>query len=177
MLSLSFAPSKLPKKGERFHGSADLQLRNDIAAQLKILSVDSLSWELTAKPWGKHGFRLDGHVKGIVAQACVVTLQPVSEAIEEIIDLRFIPTEAANAKPRKDNLEEDINYDAAPEDEPEIYAGDQFDAMPIIIEHLALGLDPYPRVPGAEFAETTGKVEETSALTRALEAWANKKQR
>ena len=175
-MALSFVPSKLPKKGERFSGLADGETLAEIAAQLKILRINSLSWELLAKPWGKKGFRLDGKVTGTVAQACVVTLEAVVEQIEEIIDLRFLPEAAATDRPRKDNPEEDVNFDATPEDEPETYTGDYFDALPIVIEHLALGLDPYPRAPGAAFAETDALPEEPSALTRALEAWSTKKQ-
>jgi hypothetical protein len=63
-----------------------------------------------------------------------------------------------------------------PEDEPETYAGDTFDAMPFVIEHLALGLNPYPRADGAAFTEISTAPKETSALNRALEAWSNKKQ-
>jgi hypothetical protein len=172
---LSFFPSKLAKKGERIKGSADASLLVEVAAQLKILRVDSLEWELVAKPWGKKGFRLDGVVKGTVAQACTITLAPVVEQIEEVLDLRFVPEETFKEKPRKPGFEEDINFDASPEDEPETYAGDVFDAMPFVIEHLALGLDPYPRADGAEFVEIETAPQETSALTRALEAWAGKK--
>jgi hypothetical protein len=174
-MELLFSPLKLPKKGERFQGKADSGFLADVAKQLKILSVDELTWELLAKPWGKTGFRLDGVVTGTVKQACIVTLAPVVEVIREILDLRFIPEESLRDKPRKTGLEEDINFDATPEDEPETYAGDDFDAMPLVIEHLALGLNPYPRASGATFAETDASVAETSALTRALEAWSNKK--
>ncbi len=156
-------------------GGAGEQTLVNIAVQLKILRVDHLSWELVAKPWGKKGFRLDGVVKGAVAQACIVTLAPVEEIIEEVVDLRFVPEENLKDKPRKTGFEDDINFDATPEDEPEPYTGDQFDAMPYVIEHLALGLNPYPRASGAAFVEIETAPQETSALTRALEAWTNKK--
>lgn len=173
-MELNFTPSKLPKKGERIIGKADTQFLLEVARQLKILRVDGLSWELIARPWGKRGFRLDGTVKGTVAQACVVTLEPLPETIVETIDLRFIPEESSS-RPVKPSLEEDINFDALPEDEPETFSGDTFDAMPFVIEHLALGLDPYPRSNGVEFAETNAAPAESSTLTRALEAWALKK--
>jgi hypothetical protein len=174
-LEIVFAPSKLPKKGERFIGSATKAYMADVAAQLMIMHVEQLSWELVAKPWGKKGFRLDGTIKGVVAQACIVSLDPVVERIEEIVDLRFVPEETVREKPRSRGFEEDINFEATPEDEPETYNGDVFDAMPFVIEHLALGLNPYPRAQGAEFVETDAPVKETSALTRALEAWTAKK--
>ncbi len=174
-MELRFIPSKLAKKGERFIGKGESDFLAAVASQLKIRSVESLSWDLVAKPWGKRGFRLDGTVNGVAAQACIVTLAPVVEHITEIIDLRFVPEETQKDKPGKQGFEEDINFDAKPEDEPETYADDTFDAMPFVVEHLALGLNPYPRAPGAEFVETDGPVKETSALTRALEAWAVKK--
>ena len=175
-MELRFIPSKLPKRGERFIGEGQSAFLSAVAFQLKIMSVNSLTWDLVAKPWGKKGFRLDGSVKGVVAQACIVTLAPVTERIEEIIDLRFVPADSLNGKPPQHGFEEDINFDATPEDEPESYEGDSFDAMPFVIEHLALGLNPYPRAADAVFTEMDMKAEETSALTRALEAWAAKKE-
>jgi uncharacterized metal-binding protein YceD (DUF177 family) len=37
------------------------------------------------------------------------------------------------------------------EDEPpEVFTGKSFDLGPVVTEHFALAIDPYPRAPGAE---------------------------
>lgn len=174
-MQLILNPSKLAKKGQRFIGQADAALLEQIARQLKVIRVDSFSWDFLAKPWGKKGFRLDGTISGVVAQACVVTLVPVVEHIDENVDLRFVPEEIVREKPRQSAYEEDIDFEATPEDEPETYAGDEVDFMLYAVEHLALGLNPYPRSNDATFLETEISAQEPSALTRALQAWSAKK--
>lgn len=174
-MKLILNPSKLAKKGQRFIGQADAELLVEIAHQLKILRLDSFSWDLIAKPWGKKGLRLDGTINGTVAQACVITLSPIIEHIEENVDLRFAPEETLRDKPRQNSFEEDINFEATPEEEAEVYSGDEIDFMPFAIEHLALGLNPYPRSNDAVFVETEISAPEPSALMRALQAWSAKK--
>ncbi|NJR13147.1 MAG: DUF177 domain-containing protein [Phyllobacteriaceae bacterium] len=172
---LLVSPARLPKKGERFAGALSPAQCAAVAADLGIVSVESMSWELVAKPWKRNGFELRGKVEGAVTQACVVTVEPVPETIHEEIDLRFLPANAPHKPVRKTDEESvaDIVFNAEPEDEPELFETDPHDVMPLAVEHLALGLDPYPRKP--EVADARPVVikteEEESALARALRNW------
>jgi uncharacterized metal-binding protein YceD (DUF177 family) len=168
-------PSRLPRKGELLEGALDEAGCKAVGAELGILAVLSLAWSVRAKPWRKDGFALTGTVKGEVEQACVVTLDPVRQSISEDIDLRFLPEGKAKPRAASDDAATDLAFDAAPEDEPELYSTDPFDAAPLIIEHFALGLDPYPRKPGADFTEAQKAAlaadADESPMARALRQW------
>lgn len=101
------------------------------------------------------GIQVDGHVSGRVGQTCVISLEPMESAVEEDIDLRFEPMAA-------DAPEVSAEHSADPDEEPpEPLIGGKIDLGAIAIEFLMLGLDPYPRKPGAQFAPP--KVEEAAA--------------
>jgi len=90
-----------------------------------------------------------GRVRARVGQTCVVSLEPIENEIDEPIDLRFAPS-AAQAE-----------IELAPEESvepPEVYSEGVIDLGALATEFLVLGIDPYPRKPGAEFA--VSKVEE-----------------
>jgi Large ribosomal RNA subunit accumulation protein YceD len=181
-LHIPLKPARLNKKGEHFVGSLDAAQCAEVAAELGILSVQSLHWNLHARAWRKDGCSLTGHVAAEVEQACIVTLEPVRQSITETVDLRFLP-EAKAKRSLRDNVEEiaaqDISLDAAPDDEPDFFSGDTLDVGPLIIEHAALGLDPYPRRQGAAFDDAMRAAlnpDDESPLARALRQWTGKPQ-
>jgi len=101
------------------------------------------------------GVQVDGQVSGRVGQTCVVTLEPMETDVAETVDLRFVPRTAA-----ENDLEAGTEGHMA-DDEPEPLIGGKVDLGAITTEFLMLGIDPYPRKPGAQFAAP--KVEETGA--------------
>jgi uncharacterized metal-binding protein YceD (DUF177 family) len=117
-----------------------------MARQLGILRVISASAELVVAPFRKAGFKVTGEVRAEVEQACVVTLDPVAESVREVIDLRFLP-ESEIEPIDEDEIE--IAIDA--EDPPEPITGSSVDLGVLTTEFIAVGLDPYPRAPDAEF--------------------------
>ena len=94
------------------------------------------------------GVQVSGHVSARVGQTCVVTLEPMERKIEEAFDVVFAPAPAADAK----------NGDDEP---PEPLVDGNVDVGALATEFLLLGIDPYPRKPGAEFAPP--KVEDGGA--------------
>jgi uncharacterized metal-binding protein YceD (DUF177 family) len=107
-------------------------------------------------------FRLSGtpkrvHVEGVVsarvAQICVVTLEAFDDSIEEEVEVDFAAPGAGSAA----DAPEGPGYEP-----PDEIAGGHVDLGALTAEFLALGLDPYPRKPGAEFAhEGQGDREES----------------
>lgn len=94
------------------------------------------------------GLQVDGRVSGRVGQTCVVTLEPIESEIAEDIDVRFVPQ-----ADEKEALEVAVGGEAdADEEAPEPLIGGKVDLGAIATEFLILGIDPYPRKPGAEFA-------------------------
>lgn len=101
------------------------------------------------------GVQVDGQVSGRVGQTCVVTLEPMETDVAETVDLRFVPQAVA-----EDDLEAGAESHMA-DDEPEPLVGGKVDLGAIATEFFMLGIDPYPRKPGAQFAAP--KVEDTGA--------------
>ena len=85
------------------------------------------------------GVHVAGQVSARVGQICVVTLEPIESLVEEAVDLRFAP-EPADATPKAD------------QEPPEPLLEGKVDLGVIATEFLILGIDPYPRKPGAEFS-------------------------
>lgn len=97
----------------------------------------------------KRGARVDviGQVKATVGQTCVVTLEPIDNEIEEAIDLVFAPMSAgATAAPRSGGQRK------GDDEPPEPLIDGAIDLGAIASEFLILGIDPYPRKTGAQFA-------------------------
>lgn len=118
-----------------------------LAERFDILSVDSLTASVRMKmlPGGEL-VRVRGHLKAHVTQACVVTLEPVPEQIDEEFELVY--------GPEPDPESEEIVVDMEASDPPEPIIGNAIDIGEAVAEHLALALDPFPRKEGAEFAES-----------------------
>ena len=94
---------------------------------------------------GRDRLHVGGEVAGTVRQTCVVTLDPVLNEIKEAIDLTFAPREPAGETAK-------VDLDAASDDEVEPLIGNAVDLGLVATEFFILGIDPYPRKPGASFA-------------------------
>lgn len=106
-----------------------------LAKRFGIPAVNRFAAELLLKREGG-GVSIDGHIRAEVVQECVVTLEPVTQPIDEAVHLRILgPGETASDDPESpDDVE-------AP--------GGVADLGEALAEQLALALDPYPRAPGA----------------------------
>jgi hypothetical protein len=80
-----------------------------------------------------------------VRQTCVVTLEPVENAIEEGVDLVFVPPSALGP------VANEVNLGTEALDPPEALVDGVVDLGAVATEFLMLGIDPYPRKPGAVF--------------------------
>ncbi len=97
--------------------------RTATARFLRLAEISSLSAELLVRPWRGKGLSVTGQVKADVVQACIVTLEPVPEEVDEPVDIRFLPPDALPG-PAFD-LEVEIDPEA--EDLPDPLAGDGID--------------------------------------------------
>jgi uncharacterized metal-binding protein YceD (DUF177 family) len=120
-----------------------------VAAAYAIPEVHALSAVLTVgrEPGGV--IRVKGRVAAEIVQACVVSLVPVPQVIDEAIDMRL-----AEATPRPGSEATrpgaEVMIDPAEPDPPDIVSGPAIDLGAIAVEHFLLAVDPYPRAPGAE---------------------------
>lgn len=146
------------KVGNVSHNALEVHIEADdrecaaLARLWDILGVQVLAADLKIRRWKKDGVKVFGSVHAEVTQACVVTLDPVAEVIDEEIDEIFVPEGSALARiPANDQGE--ILIDADGPDLPESFTGDTIDVGAVVAEVVAMALDPYPRKPGAEFAD------------------------
>jgi Large ribosomal RNA subunit accumulation protein YceD len=103
---------------------------------------------------GSDGLRVVGRVSATVEQTCVVTLERLSNEVEEDIDLVFAPPRLAKPKFDASQTSERTSQKTClieGQGEPEPLIGGVVDLGALATEFLVLGLDPYPRKPGAVF--------------------------
>jgi len=117
-----------------------------------IEAISSFAAELDVRPWNKSGFRVSGTVKAKVVQACVVTLEPVEGRVDEPVEVKLVPAADAERYAPKTSPEGEIIIDVEADDLPDFFEGQIIDVGAIAVEFFMLGLDPYPRKAGVEFA-------------------------
>jgi len=142
---------KLPSAGRSIAVDADAATRAEIAAAMNILSVERFEASLTIAPL-RGGLRAQGHLKAVVSQASVVSFEPVSEVISEDIDRGFLPAPRDHQAPAPGS---EVFVDLEDEDFPDHIDGPEVDLSAMLLETLALALDPYPKRPG-ETLDTLG---------------------
>ena len=126
-----------------------------IAAFLGILGLDRLEAGLRLERWSAQGVEIEGRLRAAPIQACVVTLEPVHQSIDEAFRLTFLPKQARAAEPRSiAEAEIIVAYDE--DDPPDELEGPVLDLGPLVVEQLALALDPYPRSEGATLDDGDG---------------------
>lgn len=165
--SVPVRPEDLPEAGRHFNLNADETVRAAIAREAGLLDLPRLQARLDVERRGRAGLRVRGSVSATVVQACVVTLDPVVSEVSDDVDVTFMPETAEIARAPAEPAT-DIDLEAA--DPPEFLQSGAADLGALTIEFLLLGLDPYPRKEGVEFAtpEPEGAKENPFAALAAL---------
>lgn len=124
-----------------------------LAAANDLPDVARLEARLRVVP-EKRGYDVIGEVRGTVTQTCVVTLEKFQTDFAEPIEVRFEPVapppRATKAKRAPEKASPPPDEEIG-EDPPEPITDGYADIGVAIGEFFALGLDPYPRKPGAAF--------------------------
>ncbi|MCP8882502.1 YceD family protein [Devosia sp. XJ19-1] len=135
---------KLPAAGRSISVNANDAECKAIAEAMNIVSVERFSASLTIVPL-RGGLRAQGRLDAQVTQASVVSFEPVPETISEDIDRVFLPA------PRDEHAPvpgAEIFIDLENDDFPDHIDGPEVDLSALLLESLALALDPYPRKSG-----------------------------
>ncbi len=140
------AVEDIPEDGRHFALVADLAIRAELARMAKVRDLPRLEASFDVTRHSSGGLHVVGHVSATVGQNCVVTLEPLANEIEEDIDLLFLP-QADVAQP----AEHADGLDAPVDSEPDPLIDGVADLGALATEFLFLGIDPYPRKPGATF--------------------------
>jgi hypothetical protein len=134
----------MPSSGRDLDLTVSAAERERVAALLDIRSVDALHVRLHAVRF-RGGIRVTGRLDASVTQQSVVSLEPVTQTIGEPIDRIFLP---GGEKDFAGPANAEIFVDLEGEDVPDHFEGNEADLTDLIVETLALAIDPYPRAPG-----------------------------
>jgi uncharacterized metal-binding protein YceD (DUF177 family) len=140
----------LPKEGQTVTIEASAPEREALAKLYELPAIAVLTAELRVEPAGRGGVRVAGAVHGELTQICVVSLEPFDATVDEAVDVSFAPREEEDRGRRPEH--ETVTLTLADDDDPDPVVDGKIDLGALTAEFFALGLDPYPRKPGAEFA-------------------------
>src|SRR5687768_6776143 len=81
----------IPEDGRQFPLSADAATRAAIARANALVELPRLDARFEVRRHGGAGLRVMGDVSATVVQTCVVTLDPLTEEVNETVDVVFEP--------------------------------------------------------------------------------------
>jgi len=125
-----------------------------LARLLDAQAVRKLRFQGTLAPLPQGGWKLDARLGATVVQTCVVSLEPVTERVDQEVHRRFLPEHGARP------TEIVIRPDEGDEVEP---LGERIDLGLIAIEALALALPAYPRKPGVSLGPAFAGTDDAGA--------------
>lgn len=128
--------ARIPEAGREERLRASPAECDALARRFGIEGVGRLEADLVLRPEPGGVITVAGRLSADVVQACVVSLDPVPQTVDEDVTLRLLPPG-----------EEPSDDPEGPDDIP--IEGDAIDLGEAMAEQLALALDPYPRAPGA----------------------------
>lgn len=134
---------RLPATGRELHVDLDEPTRTTLAESLKISAIEHFEATLVVVPF-RGGIRAQGRLQARLTQPSVVTFEPVSQEIDEPVDRIFLP----DAPSHKPTPGQEVFVDLEDEDFPDHIDGSEVDLSALLVEVLALAIDPYPRQAG-----------------------------
>jgi uncharacterized metal-binding protein YceD (DUF177 family) len=138
------AVEEVAEEGRHLDLVADADTRAAVARVAGLRDLPRLQATFDVTPHGQDGLRVAGRLSATVGQTCVVSLEPLINEVMEEVDIVFAPKAATS--------DEDAAIpDARIDEEVEPLIGGSIDLGALATEFLLLGLDPYPRKPGAIF--------------------------
>ena len=166
--SVTVRIDEVPESGRRLVLEASEATRAALAGPAGVDAVERLvaTFDLTRR--GRDGLHVEGRIIATVRQTCVVSLEPVVNTVDEVVEVDFAPPQQAD-KRRSDEIE----LDPGAGEEPEPLVGSSVDLGLLATEFLILGIDPYPRKPDAAF-EAPVSADPSGHPFAALAAWSKK---
>lgn len=157
--SFPVAVAKIGREPLTVTFEADERQRALLAKRYGILSVDSLAGQaVLCRESDGMTIAVKGAFKATVTQACVVTLEPVPDEIEEDFEGWYLDESQAKSfmKARKlradteiddpfDEHEDEQTMMPAEHDDPEPVLNGSVEVGELVAQYLSLALDPYPK--------------------------------
>ncbi|MEW6639949.1 MAG: DUF177 domain-containing protein [Pseudomonadota bacterium] len=147
--SLRVAVDQIPDTGLHEVLSADEAQRAAMARLAGLRGIAEAQASFDLRPVGRGQIHVTGRVTGRVGQTCVVTLEPLENAIDEPVDLLFAPEDQVAAIVKA--MEQEAEATDEDLDPPEAITDGTIDLGKLAADVLFLGIDPYPRQSGVVF--------------------------
>lgn len=146
---------EIKQRGSRIAVRAEAGELAGIARMLELPSLEKLEARYLLTRNGER-VKLEGGIEASLHQTCIVTLDAFPVTLSVPLKLDFAPEAPENPRRKsadEDGGEIDIEVRLNEDDPPEPIVDGVIDLGAVTLEFLALALDPYPRKPGAAFAE------------------------
>jgi uncharacterized metal-binding protein YceD (DUF177 family) len=140
----------VPEDGLQLAVPASEEVRAHLAGLAGVHGIPRLEASIEVTRHGR-GLRAAGRVRATVAQSCVVTLDPMEIAVDETFDVTFAPAASGAGDEVLPVSSAAARQAGEADDPPEVLVDGTADLGAIVTEFLLLGIDPYPRKPGAVF--------------------------
>ena len=126
--------------------------RAALAKRFGFLGLPAFAARITVdrRPGGR--VVVEGRLRGKIVQACILTLDPVTQDLDETFRIVFKQDLTEERDPESGEALVSPQADA-----PEPLSGNMLDVGEIVAEQLSLAADPYPRRPGAKLEDVLPK--------------------
>ena len=126
--------------------------RTALAKRFGFLGLPAFSARVTVDRRPGSQIVVEGRLRGRIVQACVLTLDPVTQDLDDAFRIVFKKDLAEERDPESGEAVLNAQVDA-----PEPLTGNLLDVGEIVAEQLSLAADPYPRRPGAKLEDLLPK--------------------
>ncbi|MBP5855786.1 DUF177 domain-containing protein [Marivibrio halodurans] len=137
----------VPSGGKTYRLEADEAARAALAERLDLVALDRLAGEVALRPLAGGPMLIAmGRVEAELAQRCVVTLEPLPVSIKERFSVEYGP-------PEQESVEEtEREFTLDDPDPPEEIVNGRIDLGELLVQRLAVLLDPHPRKAGVDMS-------------------------
>lgn len=143
---------KLGNNGVALEISTTEAERAALAKRFGFLSLPAFSARVTVDRKIGGQVVVEGRLKGQIVQACILSLEPVTQELDDAFRLVFAENVAEDKDPESGEALLNAQGDA-----PEPLTGNMLDVGEIAAEQLSLTADPYPRRPGIKLEDVLPK--------------------
>jgi uncharacterized metal-binding protein YceD (DUF177 family) len=143
---------RLGPSGTALEIAASDSERAALAKRFGFLGLPAFSARVTLdrRPGGR--VVVEGRLRGKIVQACILTLDPVTQDLDETFRIVFKQDLAEERDPESGEALVSAHADA-----PEPLPGNLLDVGEIVAEQLSLAADPYPRRGGVKLEDVMPK--------------------
>jgi uncharacterized metal-binding protein YceD (DUF177 family) len=123
-----------------------------LARRFGFLALPAFSARVTVDRRAGGRVVVEGRLRGKIVQACILTLDPVTQELDEAFRIVFTQDLAEDRDPESGEALVSAQADA-----PEPLPGNLLDIGEIVAEQLSLAADPYPRRAGVKLEDVLPK--------------------